>query len=228
MLSKRDIDRIAGILLISIFVAFTIFIGTFVDFDIDRGEVRDSLQDIMDDEALYVTSWAFKLAGSLLLIVAAGALYRVFTSHEQALALFGLVGLLAAGVAFIIAAITHLGVLFLAWDFLDASGAEADALVGTARAFGLLGFGTEFTGLTLLGARLLPIGVLNVRTRAAPTWLGWWAVVSGFLLLLSWGIVNTSNVVFILPAIGGIGTILFFLMLGILLLIRGSPEAASA
>ena len=227
MLSKRATDRIADILLVLIFVAFAIFIGTFVEFDRDREDVRESLADVIDDEALYATSWAFNLAGGLLLVAGACALNLVFRPHERALGLFVLVTILAAGVAIAMATMVHLGVLFLARDFLDASGAEADALVGTARAFGVMGFAAQWTGLTLLGAGVLSLGVLIVRTKVMALWLGWWAVLSGAFLLASWSIVNTPGPVFVIPAIGTISTLLLFLALGARLMIQGSPQAAS-
>lgn len=80
MLTKNDIDRIAGVLLVLLVVAFVVSIVTQVDVRFDRPDVREDLQGLIDDEALYATKTAFRLAGSLLLVVTGGALYLVFGS----------------------------------------------------------------------------------------------------------------------------------------------------
>lgn len=59
-------------------------------------------------------------------------------------------------------------------------------------------------------------------------WFGWWAVLSGLLSMAAWIVVNTSDVLFLIPAIGSLMALLLFLILGIGLLTRGSPEPASA
>ena len=228
MLSRRDIDRIAGILLVLVFAAFAVFILTFVEYGIDREEIRPNLQDIVDDGARYATSWSFYLAGGLLLVVVSGGLYLVFRSYERSLALFGLVGLLAAGTAFSIATMNSFALFILADDFVLASGAEGDALAITARSVGVAQFAASTTALTLVGAGMLPIGILMAWSKVWPRLLGWWAIINGVLLLLAWTVAAPTPTGFILVAIGSISTLLFFLLLGIWLVARGSPEPAAA
>ncbi len=91
----------------------------------------------------------------------------------------------------------------------------------------MLGGAAWLTGLTLVGAGVLPIGVLIVRSRAAPTWMGWWAVGSSVLLFTAFGTASENDVAFIFPAIGGIAALVFFLMLGIQLLWHGTPEESA-
>ena len=79
----------------------------------------------------------------------------------------------------------------------------------------------------MLGVGMLPLGVLMIRTGAAPRWLGYWAVVSAILMLVSW-VAYISDAAFAVPGVGAILAVLFFLALGIWLLRRGTPEAASA
>ena len=226
MLTKRGVERVAGVLLIVLFVAFAIAIlfGE-AEVEIDREDVRASLQEVIDDQEFFVTSLIFLLAGSLLLVGAAAALYRVFAAHDRALALFVLVGVLSGGLLIAVGGLFQFGAFFLARDFVDGV-ADADALASTARAFALLSGASFITGLTMLGAGMLPLGVLMVRTRAAPRWLGYWAKVSGILMLVAW-VAVTADAVFIIPAIGAILAVLFFLALGIWLLVRGTPEPAS-
>ena len=165
MLTKNDIDRIAGVLLVLLVVAFVVSIVTQVDVRFDRPDVREDLQGLIDDEALYATKTAFRLAGSLLLVVTGGALYLVFRSHDPALALFVLLGLLAAGKAGALSSLNSFGLMFLARDFVDATGAEADALASVARALKLIESVAFLTTITMLGVGVLSIGVLILRKQ---------------------------------------------------------------
>ena len=179
VLSKRYIERVAGILFIVLFVAFAIAILTGEpEVDFNREDVRESLIEVIDDQETFVTSVIFFLVGSLLLVAAAAALYRVFAAHDRMLALFVLVGILSGGLLIAVAALFQFGAFFLARDFVDGV-ADADTLASTARVVALVSSVTFLTGLTMLGAGMLPLGVLMVRTRAAPRWLGYWAIVSG-------------------------------------------------
>ena len=99
MLTKRGFDRLAGILFISIFVAFAVallFGGTEVNWD--RDKIEESLADVIDNQEIYFTNQAFFLLGGLTLITAAGPLFLLFRPHGRELAIFGLVGLLTSGV----------------------------------------------------------------------------------------------------------------------------------
>ena len=227
MLSKRGIERIAGILLIVLFVAFAIgILFGEAEVEIDREGVHESLQEIIDDQEFFVTSLIFFLAGSLLLLPAGAALYQVFKAHDQMLALFGFVGFLSAGLLVTVAAFLQFGAFYLARDFVDGV-ADADTLASTARALALISGALFLTGVKMLGVGMLPLGVLMIRTGAAPRWLGYWAVVSVILMLVSW-VAYISDAAFAVPGVGAILAVLFFLALGIWLLRRGTPEAASA
>ncbi len=226
MLSKRSGERIAGVLCVLLFVAFAVGSITGDEIDFDRDQIRQSMERVIEDQGLIITSNISGLAMSLLLITSAGALYRVFQGHDRFLALFSLIGLLAAGVFLAMSLITELGVFFLARDFVDGFG-DADSLASAARAIALMGSMLFLTALTLVGVGMLSVGALIVRTRAAPRWLGWWAVASGVLALAAFIAPNTPDALFIIPGIGGILAVLFFLFIGVWLLRRGTLEAAS-
>ena len=227
MFSRRAIDRETGILLLMIVVAFAVSLSTFVETDIDREDIRSSLQNVIDDQALYFTSWSFNLVGGLLIIVAGVGLYLLLRPYEQALALIGLIGLVSAGVTFAVATMSSYVLFFLADDFVIAVGSEADALASTARAVGLAGTTVYLTALTLVGVGVLPMGVLIIWSGAASKWLGWWAVVSGILMLLAWTVLVQNDIGFAILAVGSIGVLLFFLMLGLRLIFRGMPASPS-
>ena len=233
MLSKRGFDRLAGVLFISIFVTFAVGIVLGEPgVDWERDKVEESLREVIDDQEIRVTGGAFLLAGAFALMAAAGPLYLLFRPHGRPLALFGLVGLLGSGVFIAISMAVNFALMLLARDFVDGVVAfpdAQDALVSTARTLSFLGNAVPFAAaLTLLGLGILPTGILIVQSRAAPLWLGWWAVVSGAVLLLTFAIASEVDAVFIIAAVGGISALFFFLFLGIWLLRWGSREAAPA
>ena len=229
MLTKRGFDRLAGILFISIFVAFAVallFGGTEVNWD--RDKIEESLADVIDNQEIYFTNQAFFLLGGLTLITAAGPLFLLFRPHGRELAIFGLVGLLTSGVIICMATAVNISLTILARDFVDGVVASPDALLSTARAFAFLGVAVPFaTAFTLLGLGVISIGLLILQRRAFPRWMGWWAIVSGALLLSAFALASDSDVAFIGPGVGGAGALFFFLFLGIWLLKWGSPEVAA-
>ena len=173
MLTKRGFDRLAGILFISIFVAFAVallFGGTEVNWD--RDKIEESLADVIDNQEIYFTNQAFFLLGGLTLITAAGPLFLLFRPHGRELAIFGLVGLLTSGVIICMATAVNISLTILARDFVDGVVASPDALLSTARAFAFLGVAVPFaTAFTLLGLGVISIGLLILQRRAFPD--GW-------------------------------------------------------
>ena len=233
MIDDRAVERAAGGLLILTVVAFAISIATFVQFDVDREEIRASLQAITADQEMYAASWFGNLIGGLLLAPAAGALYLVFRIHDRALALWGLTGLLTASVAFVMATAAFFAIYFLADDFALAGGDHADSIASVARAVGFAGYTAWAAGATLAGAGVLSIGLLMVRDGRMPTPLGIWAMAGGATLLLGWSIVtplpesldDVRRYGYYVTAAGGTVTLGFFLALAGWLLIKGAPTA---
>ncbi len=227
MLDKSSTERITGVLFILLFLILAIGIVTgTTQLDFERPDVRKSLQDVIDNQELVITSSAFMLAGALLMIVSAAALYRLFGGHDGFLALIGLAGMLSGGVMLVTSVTSSFGAFFLARDFVDGV-ADADSLAMTARAIALAASALFLAGLTALGAGMTALGALMVRSRAVPGWLGWWAVLSGVLMLAAFIIVNTANALSVIPGIGAILFVVFFLVLGIRVLARGIPEPDS-
>ena len=145
--------------------------------------------------------------------------------------MWGLVGLLAAGVAFTVATAAFFGIYFLADDFRFAGGDHAAAIASTARAIGFLGYTAWAAGASLAGAGVLPMGVLMVRTGEFPTKLGIWAIAGGAAMLLGWSVVVPTpedfdylrRAGYYITAAGGTATLAFFLALAGWLLFSGSP-----
>lgn len=224
MLSKRDLDRIAGALMLAIVAAI---IGTFVseiEVDTARSEFRQTLQDIVDDRGMFLAGAAFDMASNLITVFFAGAVYLVFRSHERSLALFAAFGLLAASSVFLVANGLDFPLYYMAQDFVAASGAEANSIASTARALALFELILESGGITLIGLGMVSLGVLIVRTEALPRWLGWLPVAGGTLLVLGW-VGFVEEVLFIIGFVGFGIIMLFLLIAGGWLIARGTREA---
>ncbi len=125
------------------------------------------------------------------------------------------------------ATMSYFVLFFLANDFVVLNPAEAAALASTSRAVGLAAITIYLTGLTLVGIGLVPIGVLIVWSKAVPPWMGWWAVVSGALMLFTWAILAYVGTGFAVTAAGSAGALLFFVMFGLWLVVRGLPTPAA-
>ena len=233
MIDHRAVERAAGGLLILVVVAFGISIATFVQFDVDREEVRASLNAVNADREMYAFSWFGTLVGGMLLTPTAGALYLVFRLHDPSLAIWGLTGLLAASVAFIAATGAFFGIYFLADDFAQTGGEHAASIVSVARAMGFAGYTAWAGGITLAGSGVLSIGLLIARDRRMPTPLGLWAVAGGATMLLGWSVVtplpqsldDVRRYGYYVTAGGATGTLAFFVALAWWLLAKGTPSA---
>ena len=233
MLSKRGTERLAGAFAVSAAVALLMTIITIVPVDLEsRAGVRESLPDLVDDEARHFISWSFNMVAGLLTIAVGAGFYLVFRAKERSLALFGAFWLLAAGVALTVATMSYFALFDLADDFVTASGlAEADAALSSAMGFGVVGYLAYQTGLTLLGLGLIPVGVLIAWSAPVPRWLGWLGVAGGVVILFMWFLIGGDDleVIGIVAGIaGGAAILLFLLILGWWLILGGTREPSTS
>ena len=112
----------------------------------------------------------------------------------------------------------------LAQQFSAATATEADSLVASARPIALFAEFAFDTGLTFIGLGILLSGILIIRSRAVHHLLRVPAVLGGFLIPLHWLWFLNENLVWIARA-GLILTLLYFLLMGIWLIVRGTREA---
>ena len=56
MLSKRTLERVAGVLFIVMAVAFVVSLATTKDFHFSRADIGESLREVIADQARFVTS----------------------------------------------------------------------------------------------------------------------------------------------------------------------------
>ena len=88
MFTARGIERVAAVLLLAVVVGVVIvvIIGPG-PLETSREEIRATLLEIEADSGLFATSAAFLIFVNLITIPLAAALYIVFRSHGQPLAL---------------------------------------------------------------------------------------------------------------------------------------------
>lgn len=228
MLSKTSIDRVAGGLLLAFLVAFVVAFTAGPDLDTRQEEFSETLQEIADDEALWLKTGAFLMVASLVAIGLAGALYQAFRPHERALALFGALGFVAFSLALMMSFIGGTALNEMAQEFASASGVQASVVVTSARPVALI---TEFALVTgfaaFLPVSLLVFGALITRIGVVPRLLGWLAVASGVLIPFFWLSSLIDNIWFV-GFIGSLGGLLWFLITGFWMLLKGTREATAA
>ena len=226
MLSKGGIERIAGILLLLLPVFVIVSIVTKVEIDTDIDEFRGSLQDIANDSGRHLIGVSFALIADLLAVALAGAFYLVFRSHERSLALLAAFGFLAMGLMFAVEEMSGFALYSLAKQFETAVNPAADSIVTSALAIALIGEFAHEIAITFFGLAVLLSGVLIVRSGAVHRLIGWPAGLGGFLMLFHWLRFLQEDRIFI-ARVGLIGTLIFFLLTGIWLLLRGTQETAT-
>jgi hypothetical protein len=221
-LSQRALERIAGGLLVVYMAAVIVSVAARVASSADQEPFRASLQLIGANQGLYLTSLTSNLISSFLLAALAGGLYLTFRLYQWNLALLGAFMFLAAGLIWTVSNISGLALAQLAQEFAAASGSQADMLMTSARAVELM---REFAGKTafsLAALGLLAFGGLIAWSRAMPRWLGWLAVIVGILTLFIWYDAAPA-----LHRIGGAGYLLWLLLTGGWLLLRGTKDSAN-
>ena len=228
MLSKRDIERLAGVAFLGLLVSLIVAVVAEVQVDTRRDEFSETLLDIVAHPRRYLGWLAFDFIGNLLTVPLAVLLYVVFRSHERNLALFGSFMFLAAGVTFMVTDMTAFALRNLAQDFALFAGseetqAEATAIFSSARGLALVGEFAELVAGTFLSLALLSYGALVVWSRAVPRWLGWLSVAGGALVLFFW-LDLAVNGFWVVGLAGLILILLLQLSLGGWLLLRGTAE----
>ena len=218
MLTKLTIERITGILFL---VIIPVSLATSIlDSGIDtRVEYfRGSLQTVADNETQNVVGSVFGFLMAGLFVSTGAALYVTFRSYDRLLSLIGAFGFLAAGVSFMVSMAAGLAFIELASEFGDTSDVQADQIVPAARAMAIVSDWSLFAGFGFFGLGLLALGILIIRQRPLPRWLGWLAAISGVLMVL-------GAPTFFLLILGLLLGLVWLLVAGAWLAWRGTNEA---
>ena len=215
MLSDRDIERLAGALLVT---SFMLFLGHVVTL-LTMGAGLTTI--------VFVLVYGFPVSLSGL------ALYRTFRTHEPTLASFSAFGFAAHGLFIVLTAALLLAGLRFPQEFAT-FGAETSSVTGAASVLELSMDKIRTSAFVFLGLGLLPLGVLIARTGAVARWVGWLGVVAGVLgffgmLALLSGLfagrpagMQAQITALTLTAFG------FILILGVRLLARETREATES
>ena len=225
MFSQKGIERLAAILLLTTVVAVVISIVTYAEpIDTSRVEIIETLVEIEADGGLFITSTAFFILSSLLSIPLAAALYLAFRNHDQALALFGAFGFLAAGVINSSLAASRFALEPLASDYVTGNVAQQAIVLMDAR---VLGTAIEFlatAGNMGIALGVFAFGLLIYRTGALWKHMGLAGMLSGVVLLASWIEFANDDIRGIL-FIGLLIGLVFALFAGIAMYMNGLQQA---
>jgi len=226
MVARISPERATGMLLILLLISLIVTSSVGPEVDTRRSEFSASLVEIPDNQERYWTSIGFGLLSDLLTISLAGLLYLVLRPHGRSLALVGSFSLLAGAVTLLGFHMSRFGLTYLAEAYIGATGPRADTIESMARAFARAGDFGAFSALTLIALGLLSFGAVFIRSKALPRYLGGLAVVSGLLLPFFW-LSSAVDGIWIVGLVGFAGTLLWQLLLGSWLLLKGplQPEA---
>ena len=229
MLSKRNLERTAGLILLALLASLIVSFATSVEIDIERGfEFGESLVDIATHPRQYTGSLALGIVADLLAVALGAAVYLVFRSHERNLALLGAFAFVAAGATFMVADVAAIALRSLAEDFLKAlstGSTQTISIESSARGVAVFWNFGVLAGTTFIALALLAYGALIAWSRAIPRELGWLAVAAGALLLFFW-VSPVVDVFWVVGFIGLVLTMLTMLLVGVWLITRGTKEAS--
>jgi hypothetical protein len=185
--------------------------------------LAESLETLASNHGMYLTSMSAGLVSSILLIMLAAGFYSIFRARHRFLALATSFLFLAAALAWLTSAASGLALASLAQEFVSASGVQAEITASSARTIDLVRESTGRVGFTLAGLGTLALGVLLAWKEVLPKWLGWLGVMVGILMLFIW---NDSAAV--LHRVGGASYLLWLLIAGGWLLVRGSQDTSAS
>ena len=226
MLSKRKIEYLAGALLIAMAAAVVVSIAVNpISAQTFKEDPSGVLVDIAVDRNLFITSAIFDLLSNLLSIPLAAVLYLAFRSHDRNLALLGSFGFLAAAMLFLTADMILVSLAPLAQDFVVASGQQADSVLSSATAIGLMLDAAVAMGAVGIALGVFSFGLLIITTGALPRWIGVFGIVGGIVSPFFWLLFVNDDLV-IVGFVGLMISLFFSLIVGSRLVMRGTSEAA--
>lgn len=205
MLSKRTIERLAGMLLVS---SFFLFVGHIVT-DAALGTGRASVVLFL------MYGFPVSLAGL--------ALYTTFRKHDPVLAMFSGFGFVSHGLFVVLAANLLLVGLRLPQEFAT-FGADSSPLTGIASPLELTMDKIGKSAFVFLGLGLLSVGVLIQMTRAVGRSIGLLGSAAGILAFFGFlavlaGILEGHAIEVVIPS-AMLPSFAFMLILGVRLISR--------
>ncbi len=238
-MSGTQMNRAAGVLFLVFpaLIVVSLILGAIAvggTVDPDRDGIEGSLEDINDNEALYLLSLAFDTASNVVSIALAAAFYILFRGRDRLLALLTFGGLIAASATFMFADVGGFTLHRLADDLAEggAGGAGDAEVLELARAVAWMVDYSVAVSFSLLGASLIALGALialspasgGVTTAAStvPRWVGWLVAAGGIAALLVW-LAAIQEDLFVIAGVGTLVALVGMLALGVWLL-RAAEE----
>lgn len=226
MLSKRKIEYLAGALLIAMVAAVVVSIAVNpISAQTFKEDPSGVLVDIAVDRNLFIASTIFHLLSNLLTIPLAAVLYLAFRSHDRNLALLGSFGFLAAAMLFLMSDMILVSLAPLAQDFFVASGQQADSVLSSATAIGLMLDAAVAMGAVGIALGVFSFGLLIITTGTLPRWIGVFGILGGIVSPFFWLLFVNDDLV-IVGFVGLMISLFFSLIVGGRLVMRGTSEAA--
>jgi len=221
--SLRNTERLTGALMLAYMVAVAAQIAARTASTSSNQSFAESVVTLVLNHELYVLSMSAGLVSSILLLVVAAGMYSIFRACHLFLALATSFLFLAAASSWLASAASGLTLASLAQEFVYLSSLQAEATASSVRAIDLVRESTGRIGFTLAGLGTLSLGVIIVWKDALPKWIGWLGMVAGILMLFIW-----YEDAAVLHRVGGSGYLLWLLITGGWLVMRGSRATSKS
>ena len=219
MLSQNAIERTCGVLLVVLAVAVVATAAIGEGFSTYEKSFDEALHEVAEDSGLFKAGLVTSFLAGLVGLVLASTMYFAYREHDRPVSLLGGLWLLAFGAAMAGSSVAGSAVLHMADQFDTAAAANSQAIAIGARPAHVLRESSGIVALTVfLPLATLTFGVVIVRSRAVPAWLGWLAVVAGAAMSLFW-VPEVGWFIFIL---GTPLALLWLVVLGGWMLVRGT------
>jgi hypothetical protein len=228
VIAKLSPDKLLGLLLIVLIPVLIVSVMLDKGVNTHEQSFEQTVREIVDHEREFAAGMAARLAASLVFTGVAAVSYLVFRRHNQLFALVGSSLFLLLGVTFLAAAIGSFALLDVSHAYEDAHGPGSAMVAASARSLSELVQAAMFVGLiAFLPLGLVTFGALLSWRRVAPRWIGWLGVASGLLMLSIW-LSELTDAFWLVAMVGMLGALVWLLVTGAWMLVRGTPDAAAA
>ena len=194
----------------------------------DPEDMSNSLGAVAEGGKRFQISIALDLVSHASVVALAGALFLAFNPYNRSLALIAMLWRVAEGTIIAFNEVNNAVLLAVAKKLVSASGDEVVSLETLGRALIVAEDWGFKIGLAFFALGSLLFGILFVSSGAVPPALAWWGAIAGLLAVGGrWLALFSPNVPVVLETASFVPIILFEVVFGIWLLLRGGKIGLS-
>jgi len=215
---NRTAEISAG--LVAILISFLVVAAIITNQEIvpDQGNIYEDLSFLSENLGRYSVNTYIWLVNAILILMLGPAVLLTFISREKTAAYLASFLISGTGIVYIFFANKGFDVIFVLKEYLKSPEIESESLSTLAMSYLVSKMHLQVTAYTLAGLSAVILGLLVIRTRLLPAFLGYLAIAGG-LIYASYGWVSMNSLIF---SFGRLFFILSLLIFGSILLLRGT------